>query len=85
MSLKVDQTHMYCAFCKMAAKNSVLVRSIHGLYCSNDHCYTRETSGNLVPPTECEKCNENSFYFEKDGSPDTGAYQCIACGFVEEI
>ena len=83
MSIQVDRTLIHCTFCKMSGRDSLLVRSMHGLYCSNDHCFTRETSGNLVPPSACEKCSENSFYFEKDGSVETGMYKCIACGNEE--
>ncbi len=85
MSIQVDSTNLKCCFCKMSKISSPLVRSMHGLYCSNEKCYTRETSGNLVPPTSCLKCKENSFYFEKDGTIETGLYRCIACGTEEEI
>lgn len=85
MSIQVDATNLSCFFCMQQGKKSKLVRSMHGLYCINENCYTRNTSGNLVPPTRCEKCSENSFYAEKDGTPDTGIYQCIACGYEEQI
>ena len=60
-----------------------LIRSMHGLYCSNENCYTRVTSGNLVPPSTCEKCAENTFYYEKDGDIESGVYKCISCGTEE--
>jgi hypothetical protein len=85
MPIQVDATELYCSFCKMLSNQSSVVRSMNGLYCSNEHCYTRATSGNLVPPIICAKCKENSFYFEKNGTIETGIYQCIACGFEEEV
>lgn len=85
MSIQVDRTSIHCAFCKMNDKDSLLVRSMHGLYCSDEYCFTRKTSGNLVPPTACEKCTENSFYLEKDGTIESAIYKCIACGNEEVI
>ncbi len=85
MSIKVDSTDIHCSFCNMIQMNFLLVRSMHGLYCLNEHCYTRETAGNLVPPARCVKCKENSFYFEKSGTIESGIYKCIACGFEESV
>lgn len=52
---------------------------MHGLYCENEHCFTRQSHGTLVPPVACEECKENAFYFE-DAENLEGMYQCIACG-----
>jgi formylmethanofuran dehydrogenase subunit E len=58
---------------------------MHGLYCSNESCYTRLADGNLAPPASCEKCSENTFYYEKDGTVESGTYLCIACSHEEAI
>lgn len=76
---------MHCSFCRQHAVHSELVRSMYGLYCTNEHCYSRVASGNLVPASTCSQCSENSFYFEADGTMDTAAYQCIACGHVDAL
>lgn len=83
MSIQADVTTLLCSFCKKDGKLIKLIRSMHGLYCSNEHCYTRVASGNLVPPSTCEKCKENTFYYESDGTVETGMYKCIACGYEE--
>lgn len=58
---------------------------MHGLYCTHEHCYSRVTDGNLVPPTACESCGENAFYAESlDEKVDPG-YFCISCGKKTEI
>ncbi|MEZ4705402.1 MAG: hypothetical protein R3A11_09485 [Bdellovibrionota bacterium] len=83
MSIQIDQTELFCHFCQLHEKHVPLVRSMHGLYCSNEYCYSRSANGNLVPASQCENCRENAFYFEEDGTIETGAYRCIACGHIE--
>lgn len=85
MSIQVDQTQIHCSFCARTGHSISLVRSMHGLYCTNDKCYSRVTDGNLVPASTCEKCKENAFYVESDGTLETAAYVCIACGYEELI
>ncbi|MCB0309052.1 MAG: hypothetical protein KDD48_06745 [Bdellovibrionales bacterium] len=85
MALQIDSTHIYCTFCGAHALESPLVRSIHGLYCTNEHCYSRSINGNLVPASICPKCEENAFYFEPDGDLEKAAYQCIACGNIDAV
>ena len=80
MSIQIDTTQLTCSFCKEQNLQSPLVRSMHGLYCTNDRCYSRMTGGNLVPPTACRYCKENAFYLEVEGTVESAMYQCIACG-----
>jgi hypothetical protein len=80
MSIRVDPTEFACTFCRSAGAVWPLVRSMHGLYCTNEACYTRVTGGNLVPPVGCDACGENAFYVETADEPESGSYRCIACG-----
>jgi len=80
MSIQVDSTELTCRFCARTGHASPLLRSMHGLYCANENCYSRVTDGNLVPSMPCEDCTENSFYTEDEDGPDSGRYVCIACG-----
>lgn len=85
MSLQIDKTLMTCSFCKKHNVTSHLVRSMYGLYCTNERCYSRVANGNLVPSSTCSKCHENAFYFEADGTLESAAYQCISCGAIDAL
>jgi len=77
MPLRIDSTELCCKFCSRSGRTVPLVRSMNGLYCTNERCYSRLADGNLVPPADCSRCKENAFYAEEDGTP---LYICIACG-----
>ena len=85
VSLKIDPTAKRCSFCSKHGLESPLVRSMYGLYCVNEGCYSRSANGNLVPASTCSVCSENAFYFEADGTIESGAYQCISCGSIDAI
>lgn len=85
MPIQVDQTSFFCKFCERQGHHMPLVRSMHGLYCTNENCYSRITDGNLAPATKCEKCGENSFYVEETGTLETAIYLCIVCGHKNAI
>jgi len=85
MPIQIDTTQLTCTFCTKSGHQVALVRSMHGLYCTNEHCYSRVTDGNLVPPTPCTKCNENAFYAEEDNTAESAFYICIACGHRNSI
>lgn len=80
MSIQTEVTDLYCHFCKLQGQEARLIRSMHGLYCSNLSCVSHSPDANLVPPGACEKCTENTFFIET-----SSFYQCISCGFTELV